>query len=381
MKCSVSVLVASLIVIGPFGGAAFAQQSFTLLPHMPGNDRTISTGISGDGLTVIGGSQKGTSLYAASSAFRWTAAGGIKLLPLPSGGKTAIANAVSDDGSVIACRFSMSAGPITIPEAFRWSSAAGTQVLPTFPNSAWPQREAFAVSGNGRFTVGYALSGSAGAFRSVYWDGVSAPVGFLTSLNPGPANAVSDDGLIIAGDADNGLFRWNANDGYRGIVPTNGWSQFDLDGMSDDGEVIAGHGLLGERRRAFRWTLDTGAAALPLVAGWERSRASGISGDGSVIVGELLPDTDIPGQAFYWSKATGTVYLRSLLYPSVPDDWTLIRATGVSDDGLTVAGVATRDGEYRAFVATIPAPGMGITVLAGCIIHPSRRRRVEEATE
>ncbi len=379
MKCSMSMLARSMIVAGSAGGVAFAQQSFTLLPHLPGSDRTISTGLSGDGLTVIGGSQKGTSPYAASSAFRWTAAGGIKRLPLPNGGKTAIASAVSDDGSVIACGFSTSTGSSTTPEAFRWSSIAGSQILPTFPNSPWVQREAFAVSGDGRFTVGYALSGSAGAFRAVYWDGVSAPVGFMPIFNPGPANAVSDDGSIIAGDAGNGLFRWDATNGFRGILPTSGWSQFDLGGMSDDGEVIAGHGFLEERRRAFRWTLDTGAEALPLLSGWERSRATGISGDGSVIVGELLPETDIPGQAFYWSKATGTVYLRSLLYPSVPDDWTLIRATGVSDDGLTVAGIATRNGEYRAFVATIPTPGVGATILAASLFIPTRRRRGETA--
>ncbi|MCG3122142.1 MAG: hypothetical protein GIKADHBN_00520 [Phycisphaerales bacterium] len=372
MRTRISAFAAAAASLAVGVPVARSDQSFTLLPHAPGMTRSASTGISGDGRTVVGVSHFGTGSYAPSKAFRWTAGGGLSVLPMPDGTYRASASAVSNDGSVITGTFSREILPFEVPEAYRWSAGDGTSILPTLSNATNPHRTGLGVSGDGRLVVGQGRN-NVNKARAVYWDGVSTPVAFLPGiLGSGQASRASADGSVLGGTTGYGIFRWSASEGYRGVPPKDEWYSVELGGMSDNGEVIAANARGYGFRLAYRWTQETGYVTLPLFANWKNSRATDVTPGGNVIVGELLPESENPGQAFYWSQTTGTVYLRSLLYPSVPDDWTLIRATGVSDDGLTVTGVATRNGEVRAFVATIPAtPSLALLGVAGVC---SRRR-------
>ncbi|MBL8962991.1 MAG: hypothetical protein KF787_06005 [Phycisphaeraceae bacterium] len=375
---SISSTTAVAVLAFLFAGDALshAAQSFTLLPHLPGMNRTESTDISGDGLTVVGGSQVGTSVYSPSTAFRWTAAGGMTALPVPDGTIRGIANAVSYDGSAVAGTYSLTVVPFAVPQAFRWTESDGLQILPTLPNATTINREAFGISGDGRIAVGSGRS-NVNAVSSLYWDGASTPV----NLFSGRAMGVNHDGSVIAGsfswNSTTRFYRWTKESGVSIISLPPGCLFANANAMSADGSTIVGTGIYSPLTdRAIRWTQQAGIVTLPLIQGWTMSRALDVSADGKVVVGEVVRDrSGNPGQAFYWSEATGIVYLRALLYPSVPDDWVLIRATGVSDDGLTVTGIARRGGDFRTFVATIPAPGMGFTAVAGCLLLLARRRR------
>jgi hypothetical protein len=87
-------------------------------------------------------------------------------------------------------------------------------------------------------------------------------------------------------------------------------------------------------------------------------------------------------EAFYWTAATGMLNLREALISGGVtglDGWTLMEATGVSADGLTVVGTAIDSaGVQQAFVATIPEPStiaLASSGLAGLLWFYRRGKR------
>ncbi|MFO1186415.1 MAG: autotransporter domain-containing protein [Alphaproteobacteria bacterium] len=147
------------------------------LGFLPGGSFSTATGISSDGMVVIGTS---TKTAGANEAFRWTQKGGMVALGRLPGRAYSIANAVSADGSVVV---GSSSGPGQ--KAFRWTQsqgmvdvadlliASGVQV------GSWNLQSATAVSADGSVIVGYG-AGPAGRIEA-WWAKIGVNTGFLTT--------------------------------------------------------------------------------------------------------------------------------------------------------------------------------------------------------
>ena len=86
-----------------------------------------------------------------------------------------------------------------------------------------------------------------------------------------------------------------------------------------------------------------------------------VSTDGSVIVGRSDRGTGIVRiEAFLWDPVNDMMVLRSVLEIDFGLDltgWTLLDATGVSTDGLTIVGRGENPlGDTEAWIVTLPAP-------------------------
>lgn len=106
------------------------------------------------------------------------------------------------------------------------------------------------------------------------------------------------------------------------------------------------------------------------------NRALGVTADGSVIVGcdSVLGGT----KAFLWDEADGMRDLKDVLESDHGFDltgWTLLSATGISEDGLTIAGYGINPGgDTEAWIAYIPEPA-SFSLLALGAIGALRRQR------
>lgn len=160
---------------------------------------TAATAVSADGSIIVGNIGK-------SSGFRWTESSGMEIF-------TYGANVmeISADGSVIVGMKRASSG---YSEAFQWTEDKGIQFLGDLPGGG-PFSRAEATSADGSVIVGWASTqpiGSPVAYYDAFiWDadhgmrnltdvlrneyGLDLPIQIL-----GAAKAISDDGLIIAGN-------------------------------------------------------------------------------------------------------------------------------------------------------------------------------------
>lgn len=210
--------------------------------------QSSASGVSADGSVIVGSVGNGDS-------FRWTAGNGLQIIGSSggSGGFLGGASAVSADGSVVV-------GTNDNFEGVRWTESEGMQPLGLLPGTneqagsatgisadgtvivgsgtviktpyRWTAEDGleelndfdavpFDVSADGSVIVGEAVitlgpfpSFPSFAFQAVVWDEVNgtrilqdvleSEFGFdLTGWTLGRARAVSDDGLVIAGDAIN----------------------------------------------------------------------------------------------------------------------------------------------------------------------------------
>ncbi|MEK1940130.1 MAG: hypothetical protein AAAB16_07110 [Pseudomonas sp.] len=198
--------------------------------------------ISRDGQVIVGES---TNATAVRRAFRWTAASGMQDL----GGLTAtgasIAYGVSGDGAVVVGTAASSNGV----RAVRWQ---GGSVLDLGVLSGSSTSGAFGVNGDGSVVVG--TSGSY-AFRWTAAGGM-ADLGSLGGMSA--ANAVSADGAVVVGystlaDGTDRAFRWTAGTGMTSLGLLNGGTYSEASAISDDGSVIVGRADNGAGERAVIW--------------------------------------------------------------------------------------------------------------------------------
>jgi probable HAF family extracellular repeat protein len=375
MRCSyhfVCSLTAALSVLP----AAGEVPSFQGLGDLPGGEYlSAATDVSGDGTVVVGYSRSdaGPTGGAATEGFRWengvmTGFGDIPSLPTRSR-----ATGISADGSTII-------GESTDTNlAYRWKNGQ-TTVIGDFPGGR-TYSTATGVSADGAVVVG--TSESAAGFEGYRWENdVMTPLGDL----PGGGTrtvveGVSDGAGVIVGmsssAAGSEAFRWE--DGVMmglGFLPDKEVESRAY-ATSADGSVVVGYSKPVFGSEAFRWENDemTGLGDLP--GGLFLSRAYDVSPDGSVIVGSAAADAGM--EAFIWDSGNGMRSLPDLLASDLGlnlSGWTLLEASGVSDDGMTIVGIGTNpSGDQEGWIARIPEPVTLWLLALGSATVMNRRRR------
>jgi len=169
-----------------------------------GADASGANWVSGDGSVIVGFVANPFPTHI--EAFRWTQATGmVGLGDLDGGAFASTAAAGSADGSVIVGRGTSASGE----EAFRWTQATGMVGLGDLPGGVF-RSSASDVSADGTVIVGTGVGGVGGADEAFLWtaeDGMRRlrdllvdDLGLdLTGWSLRQANAISDDGLTIAG--------------------------------------------------------------------------------------------------------------------------------------------------------------------------------------
>jgi len=226
------------------------------------------------------------------------------------------------------------------------------------------------VSADGKYVVGYALTGT--GQHAARW---RASDGALEDLVPtsttSTAYAVSRDGSVVVGVSDGRAFRWTANS----IKYLGDGEAF---GISAAGDIVVGG---GSATAAFRWTLDGETrSSIPGLELAANSRATAVSRDGSVAVGYSSGEdgsilafrqqsdrlavtlgtrsyqayaTDESGAliggdspAWLWTAEAGVFELSSRLTAAGIDTsgWYLNRVSGITQGGAVLIGDGQRLG-------------------------------------
>ena len=220
------------------------------------------------------------------------------------------------------------------------------------------------------------------------------PLGFLPGGTYSNAFAVSNEGKVIAGQAEqNGVYQgfyWHADTGMVGLGGSTTGS-----GVSGDGSYIVGLRYFSSPAQAYTFSPGTGISTIG------NGGANGVSSDGNVIVGNngvtparwsagagptslgSLP-CSIPGQggasaastdgsiiigdgvtcngkeAFRWTAATGMVAIGDL---PLGDGY--VEANDVSGDGSVIVGDSSRAGGGREAFRWTSSGMVGLGTLPG----------------
>lgn len=343
---------------------AMADQGASFLrlgPTAEGAVPAVGTGISGDGLTVVG--------FANGSdgrvAYRWTSlTGPMELGRLPGGQNWIQANAASFDGSVIVGEAANNAGD---REAFRWTAATGLVGLGRLPGGGSYHSTAKATSMDGRVVVGQSNANSLEGFRWTAEGGMQR-LGLLPGGKNSDAFDVSADGSVVVGSAtrSGGLdrpTRWTAETGWveLGAFP-GGNGDGEAYAISSDGTYTVGitKNQLGGYDAA-RWSVSGEVLNLGRLPGSPfgyNFSPLDVSDDGRVIVG--YADAGAHPHAIIWDPLHGVRDLNEILVYDYGIDLsglTLEFATSVSNDGRTITGGGIgRFGVEFAWVVVIPEP-------------------------
>lgn len=347
-----------------------AQPSFQPL-GIPFGTIARSFALSSDGSTAVGAA----SSTSVSEPYRWTATGALGLGYVNPAHTQGVASGVNSDGSVVV-GFSGN-------EAMRWTEGSGMRGLGFLPGgqNSWAR----GVSGDGSIAVGWSTTfGGIEAFR---WEN-----GQMVGLGDLPggdyhsrAFGISADGSTIVGEAhdinnDQRAFRWTLSGGLTALEDLPGgevWSG--ASSVNDDGTFVVGFGVSALGGEAVRW--DANGIAIPLgdLPGGDRlSSAADVSADGSIVVGSSRSAAVPNGEAFYWTEHLGMVSLKDHLLSlgaTGLDGWILRSATGVSADGLTIAGFGVNpQGFDEAWIAHIPSPSSCALLAMAGVLGTKRKR-------
>ena len=341
-------------------GGVPAGPFFTGLGDLPGGDfESSAMDCSADGEVVVGWS-KAVSGPSDFRAFRWTFDAGMTDLGDLSGEGQSIAWAISADGSIIVGRSD------ACDCAFRWTAATGMVDLNmTGAPPGFTATSALGISADGGVIVGAGRFPHMEAYRWTAATGV-VPLGHLPTSNPDSfASGVSADGTVITGESMSGdMFavepiRWTQETGMVGLGDVPGGIFYGLGmAISADGSTIVGDaiGPLGGFE-GFRWTAETGLAVLaPELSNVARSTAADSSFDGTYVIGSC--ESPIDG-AYIWDPQTGMRNVQAILESRFGIDltgWSLLGASGISDDARTIVGVGENpSGNREAWLARVAA--------------------------
>ncbi|MDI9403255.1 MAG: hypothetical protein QM516_05230, partial [Limnohabitans sp.] len=230
------------------------------------------------------------------------------------------------------------------------------------PNCDIERSGPWGMSRDGRYVCGLNWNGCSEA-RGFVRDRVTGEERRMMSsyfYKPTRANAVSDDGSVIAGWADDYVgWRqgsvWIRNAAgeyvqsliYRGVA-TAKCSEASV--VSGNGQWVFGRGRTGfDGGAPYRWSVATGyQAMIPAPAGLGAVTDSNIDGSMALAI--------FGGSSYLWFTDRGYVSLADWSTEQgfeLPPEWSYTSFT-MSDDGLTVGGYAIRtDGVWSPFVLNL----------------------------
>ena len=220
--------------------------------------------------------------------------------------------------------------------------------------------------------VGAADNDVGSAYRATVWSGsnwgTKTDLGTLEVDNSGSswARAVSSDGSVVGGSADNdnGESRatvWSGSNWSTktdlGTLKTDNSGNSQIRGISSDGSIVVGdaesddinldHYLRPTVWSGSNWSTKTDLGTLK-TNNYGEGLASAVSGDGSTVVGRAENDNR-ESRATVWSGSGWTT--KTDLGTLKTDNSGYSTAWAASSDGSTVGGVAENDnGERRATV-------------------------------
>ena len=339
--------------------AAAAPNNITDLGTLKNDNsgRSGASAISGDGRTVVGGSDRHAVVWSGSN---WGTKTDLGTLRSDNFGWSGAA-AVSSDGSVVAGHAGNYDGD---QRATVWSGNGWTTKtdLGTLRSDNSGDSNATAVSRDGSVVAGVAPNDDS-PNRAIVWSGngwtTKTDLGTLRSDNLGSsyADAVSDDASVVVGSA--GYDNSPNTPQHATVWSGSGWTtKTDLgtlaagnsrtssaQAVSRDGSVIAGEAQNDDSTtRAIvwsgnGWTTKTDLGTLKADNSGE-SRAYAVSSDGSIVGGEAQNDDGI-SRATIWSGNGWTT--KTDLGTLKADNSGASAARGISGDGNFAVGEAEND--------------------------------------
>ncbi len=394
-----SLCVLGVVVVLASGSARAA--SFEGLGILTGQTGSQPAAMSADGRTVVGTAvtRDAYSQVVSSTAWKWTAAGGMIPLGQNTGGlPLSRATGVSADGlAIVGENFSATAvqgfylqgGTTVFPQDP--TSNAGTSVTGISPDG-------LVILGNGYHTSSTPI-GSFQQSHACVWTrqaGQWSP-SYLPDVD-------SDNDTIIAGASPDGTYLAGrgTRDGYNvGVLWKNvgGFYQVtDLEGpagggmnatsaaVTPDGSVIVGGGqrCSGYSGVYWKWNPATSVydmtQTLNLPGGTAGSSLYGVSADGLWATGYGMS----AGQyvAILWdAQAQMMRNLQDVLLAdglgAALQGWSLSMASAITPDGKTIIGYGIDpSGQTEAWIATVPEPvSLGLMVLGAVALVRTRRQR------
>lgn len=336
-------------LLAPASNAAATVLEPIVLGRHFGSER-----LSGDGTTVVATTRvfDDDGNYLRNDVIRWNAGQSTAIA-------TGVPSGISRDGSMVVGSPGTTAGG-----GWVWTPD-GLSELPE-PPPGYTLKTVNGITDDGSVIVGHFNERS--RFRLI--DGeytVIDDFGILTSIS----SVASGDPEIMAGFAGTRAVLL-LDDGFAPLPPFHlGLFSYVTD-LSADGRVAVG----SVDRQAYRWT---DGVAVPM----QGALAAGVSRDGRRIVGRSSNGDG----AFYWSELLGEILLSDVLARYFDVDlsgWTLIEATGISDDGRVLMGIGRFEDEefglWRVELPTtieqavIPEPSTGLLVGLGLTAIAWRRR-------
>lgn len=161
-------------------------------------------------------------------------------------------------------------------------------------------------------------------------------LGGIAGMTPSAGRAVSNDGLVVAGDyQSNGsrAFRWTQATGMQDLGLLPGATFAILTGMSADGSVISiSSDQGGPYAIAVRWTVGQGQQNLGYLPGGSWALGTSVSADGSTLVGMADASPGPAVQAIRWQTVGG---LQSL---GTVEGAVSSEGFGASADGSVIVG-------------------------------------------
>ena len=227
----------------------------------------VAYAASADGLVIVGQGLHNNPSVGPNpfEAFRWTTQQGmVGLGDLPGGVISSGALACSLDGAFVVGFSSSGFHPQPVhgvsdrTEAFLWSLASGTMMPLGDLAGGYFFSAGTAVSADGSVVAGNSITGpddtvANARLHAFRWTqaGAMVDLGTLPGRSQSSAEGMSADGRVIVGHCDAlDAFLWTAEGGMRSLkdvlieggVDMTGWSLWEANGISSDGQWVCGVG-------------------------------------------------------------------------------------------------------------------------------------------
>lgn len=261
------------------------------------------------------------------------------------------AEGVSEDGTVVTgMSYSLINGSTAVAQAFRWENGVmeGIGMVPTSPETT-PWSYARSISADGSTIVGYSHTDESFemGWEAMRWteDGGMQPLGdFSPSDYWSESTDVSADGNIVVGRSymTGQAFRWE--NGVMENLSTDEVHFLEAWGISYDGSVIAGNGIIDGVQQGVIWRTGENIIGTGSPVGGTTSILN-LSANGNYAVGDVYI-SGISNSAMRWSEEEGALEIGTL-------GGFTAQGLGVSNDGVVVGfSQAFEDPEYYAFIFT-----------------------------